>query len=321
MKDNKIKLLEEELNKYTSYDNFNIESKEPKHILKYHTGAIRCSTILKDGRFVTGSSDKSIIIYNKETFKPDLIIKENNNSIFYLLELSSGELASCSEDNIIKLYNINGNDYKVIQILSGHKERITRIKEFRNKKLVSCSLDKSIIFYSKDNNEYKQEYSIKTNGPNGPIIQTKDNEMCYHESFKSISYICFFDLNENKMINRISKISMPSYYSDCFLMISKDLLLITGTNKISIVNVNSYNLIRTIDVTGSSCIYTVCLLNKDIILTGDQKKRIIQWKIEDDNLKLISKKENSHDDMIFTLLKLGNGLILTGGRDKLIKIW
>ena len=71
-KDNKIKLLEEELNKYksinnidNSYDNFNIELKEkPLHKLNYHTRDINCSTVLKDGRFVTGSYDKSIIIHN-----------------------------------------------------------------------------------------------------------------------------------------------------------------------------------------------------------------------------------------------------------------
>ena len=187
--------------------------------------------------------------------------------------------------------------------------------------MVSCSFDKSIIFYNKENNEYKKEYSIKTNGPNGPIIQTKDNEICYHELDSTISHICFYDLKENKIIERISKISIPTYFSDCCLMISKDLLLITGINKISIINVNLYNLIRIVDASGSSCIYTACLLNKNILLTVGQKKGIIQWKIEDDNIKKISKKENAHEDKIYTLLKLESGLILSGSRDKLVKIW
>ena len=104
-------------------------------------------------------------------------------------------------------------------------------------------------------------------------------------------------------------------------MISKDLLLITGENEISIINVNSYNLIKTINVNGSREIYTTCMLNKDMILTGDENKRIIQWKIENDNLKLISKKENAHNNWIFTLLKLGNDLILSFSSDNSAKIW
>ena len=112
-KDNEIKLLKEELNKYKNknkdndiYNNFNIKNKEHKYILIYHTDLIRCSTVLKDGRFVTGSGDKSIIIYNNKTFVPDLIIKEHKSYVNCLIQLSSGELVSCSSDNSIKLYNI-----------------------------------------------------------------------------------------------------------------------------------------------------------------------------------------------------------------------
>ena len=104
-------------------------------------------------------------------------------------------------------------------------------------------------------------------------------------------------------------------------MISKDLLLITGENKISIVNVNTYNIINVIEASGSGCIFAACLLNKDIILTGDEKGRIIQWKIENDNLILISKKENAHNDRIYTLSKLDNGLFLSGSGDISVKIW
>ena len=104
-------------------------------------------------------------------------------------------------------------------------------------------------------------------------------------------------------------------------MISKDLLLITGFNQISIINVNSYNLIRTIRKDNSDWINVVCMLNKDIIITGDKNRRLIQWKIENDNLKLISQKENAHNSDIFTLAKLGNGLVLSGSKDCSIIIW
>ena len=133
--------------------------------------------------------------------------------------------------------------------------------------------------------------------------------------------ICFFDLLERKIINKINNISVTYYNVDSMLMISNDLLLITGENKISIINVNSYNLIKTINVDNSGWIYAVCMLNKDMILTGDENKRIIQWKIENDNLKLISIKENAHDNRIYTLSKLGNGLILSGSYDYSVKIW
>ena len=182
--ENKIKLLEEELNKYKimnkdiidNFINFIIRDKEPKKALKYHNGGILCSTVLKDGRFVTGSFDNSIIIYNNKTFKPDLMIKKHKDAITCLMQLNSGELVSCSEDKTIKIYNINKNEYKVMQTLKEHKNWVNKIIELKNKLLVSCSSDKSIIFYNKNNNEYKKDFSISTNGESGQIIQIKNNE-------------------------------------------------------------------------------------------------------------------------------------------------
>ena len=104
-------------------------------------------------------------------------------------------------------------------------------------------------------------------------------------------------------------------------MITKDLLLITGENKISIINVNNYKLLRIINVPGASCIGGVCMLNQNMLLTGDNAKIIRQWIIEDDNLILVSKKEKAHDLDIKVLLNLGNGHIASGSFDKTIKIW
>ena len=104
-------------------------------------------------------------------------------------------------------------------------------------------------------------------------------------------------------------------------MISKELLFISGENKISIININKYKLIKIIEVSNSSWIGGACMLNDNIILTGDDNGVIRQWKIEGDNLILISIKENAHNDIIFSIIKIGDGHIISGSRDKSIKIW
>jgi len=326
-KDEKIKSLVEKLQKYEkieettndTYNNFDIKLKEPIHKLKYHTSHIYCSIMLKDGRFATGSSDHSIIIYNNKTFKPDLTIKEHSGSVTCLTQLSSGILASCSYDKTIKLYNIKENKYQVIQTLNYHTNEVYKLIELNNNKLVSCSADASIIFYFKDNNEYTKDYQIKTNGPCSPIIQTKENELFYSEDTNKA--ICFFNLYERKLITRINNINKRYGRYDWFTMISKDLLMITGENKISIINVNSHSLVRIIDVPDSSWINVTCLLNEHQLLTVDNNKKIIQWRIEGDNLVLISKKENAHESSIGACLKIDNNHILTGDDGGFIKIW
>ena len=156
---------------------------------------------MNDGRLVSCSNDKSIIIYDKETYKPDLIIKEHRDTVRYITQLSSGILASCSNDESIKLFNIKENKYEVLQTLNDHNDLVNKIIELKNKTLVSCSFDNSIIFYIKDNIKYKKDYKISTNVECYNIIQTKDNEICYNE----YDTICFYGLLERKVKSSISK--------------------------------------------------------------------------------------------------------------------
>jgi WD40 repeat protein len=274
---------------------------------------------MNDGRLVSGSSDNSIIIYNKTTYQPDIIIKEHSSYVSCVTQLSSGVLASCSLDKTVKLFNIKGVEYEIIQTLNYHTNTIYKIVELKNKSLASCSDDSSILFYFKDNNEYQKDYKISTNGPCYSIIQTKDNEICYSEYTNST--ICFFDLLERKIKTSISNISIYHGTREWFIMISKDLLLIPGDSKISIVNVNHYNIARIIDVPGSSYITGVCMISQNILITGDYAEIIRQWRIEGDNLILISKKEKTHDHDINCMLNIGNGYIASGSSDYSIKIW
>ena len=303
-------------NNYNLYNDFNIELKESIHHLNYHTHYVYCST------FATCSLDHSIIIYNDKTFKPDITIKEHDSHVYCIIQLSCGLLASCSDDKTIKLYNINGNNYTVMQTLNDHTDTVFHIIELKNKKLVSCSSDETIKFYNiDDNNKYKFDYSINTNGFNGPVIQTKDNEICYQECMQKNDSICFYDLMEKKVIAKLDKIYIPSWIFNCMIMIKKDLLVVSGHDQLYIININSYEIIRTIDSPGSGCMVCNLLLNENMLLTGDNNGRLIQWKIENNNLQRISIKVKAHDGRVNTLLKIGNGLILTASDDKLVKIW
>ena len=331
MDEAQIKTLKNQLNVNTnnnninindcSYNNFDIKFKEPQCQLNYHKDAINCATLLKDGRFATGSLDKSIIIYNNKTFQPDITINIHNDGVSSIIQLSSGILASSSWDNTIKLFNINNNNYNVLQTLNYHQNYVYKVIELNNKKLVSCSDDKSIIFYFKNNNEYVLDYKISTNGLCWNIIQTKEDEICYLEYLQSndTKIICFFNLLERKLISKINNINYGGLNN--LTMMSKDLLVIGGKNELTIINVNNHNIIRKINVPNSGYISAICLLNENILLTGDENKRIIQWKINGDNLILTSKKELCHENWIYILIKIGNGLILSGDSNGVIKIW
>jgi len=193
----------------------------------------------------------------------------------------------------------------------------------KNKSLGSCSGDNSIIFYNKDNNnKYIQDYKITTNDTCFTVIQTKDNEICYSEYKYNDSSIYFYDLIQRKIKSK-KNINLNGIIFEGFIMISKELLLIPGKNKISIININEYEIIRIIDVPvpNSNSIICVCILNDNILFTGDENKVIREWKIEEDNLIFFSQKENAHNRAIITLINIGDGHIASGSDDNLIKIW
>ena len=137
---------------------------------------------------------------------------------------------------------------------------------------------------------------------------------------KVMKILFAFMISLKKKTNKtMSNITVTAFNS--LLMLTKELLLICRYNKITVMNVYTYNIVRSIDVPDSDWISSVIRFNKDQIVTADENKRIILWKIEGDNLRMITKNDKAHDGCIFSLTKLPNGTILTGGLDCSAKIW
>ena len=253
------------------------------------------------------------------TYQPDLVIKEHKDSVYCIAQLSSGILASCSKDKTIKLFNIKENDYEIIQTLKYHTKAVFKIIELKNNNLISCSDDSSLIIYSKQNKEYKKDFQISSNYRCSSVLQIKDNEICY-SVFNSDNTIYFFDLSERKIKATLTNITKCNNQREWLIMISKDLLLIPGEKELSIININEYKLIRKIKAFDSPWLCGVCRINNNMIVTGDDSK-IKQWKIEKDNIVLVSQKDNAHKGWINALLNFGNGYIVSGSDDNTIKIW
>ena len=301
------------------YDNYNIENKNPIHILQKHDGQVYWLCVLKDGRLASCSNDKKIIIYNKNTYNPDITIEsDSNNCISFITQLSSGLLVSCCDDQKIRFFEIKELEYQLIQTLKEHQNDVYYLIELKNKNLVSCSRDCSINFYKKDNILYKLYYKHQTKGGLNSVLQTKENEICYFDYINKTLY--FYDLIKKENKASISNIGINDGYKKSIILINKNLLIVPGTNEISIIDINQYKKVKSIEVPNAGDISSACILNRNMILTGDNSKTIRQWKIEGDNLIFISKKENALDSDKGALLNLKNGFIASG-YNKTIKIW
>ena len=130
-----------------------------------------------------------------------------------------------------------------------------------------------------------------------------------------------FSITKKKTKAFISNISKRNYTDEWFLIINKELMVIPGENILTIVNILTYKISKIIKVPESIWNLGICKINDNMILTGDRAKTLRQWKIEGNNLTLISKKENAHDGDINYLLNLKNGQIASGSDGGTIKIW
>ena len=105
---NTIKNLDKIITNNNIFDDFKIENKNPYHKITYHSDGVYCLYVLNDRRLVSCFKDTLIILYNKHTYQPDLIIIEHSDNICCIIQLSPRKLASCSDNKKIKIYNIKG---------------------------------------------------------------------------------------------------------------------------------------------------------------------------------------------------------------------
>ena len=67
-----------------------------------------------------------------------------------------------------------------------------------------------------------------------------------------------------------------------FQMIAKDLLLIVDFKDFYVINISKYNLVKKLNILyfASSNIFSSYILNKNILLTGDDRGKIMNGKLK-----------------------------------------
>lgn len=314
-------------NKITSKDtfNFNITEKEPIFKMDDLKSYYYTIYILQDGRIAAGGGLSLIIIYNKETFKSEMTIKEHSGYIMYLTQLKNGYLVSLGSDAYINIYNLlENNKYLVMQKIKSHQARIHKLREFDNDRFMTCSDDCTIKFFfkNKNKNEYLEDYTFKDDIYIVDILRTKEGEIAYSGyNDSNTSFVRFYDLKSRKKIDSSNVTLFYNGLSDFLYKLSEAYLLVGATNSILIFDVNQHRQIREIKQDNSSCFTSFVKIDENTLLSSDCNGKIRQWIIDDDNLILKSSKENAHGGQIRMIRKNKDGLIITCSDDTTIKVW
>ena len=97
------------------------------------------------------SNSDAVINYYKNyniiktiNIKETKTLTEHSDAVYSLLLLNDGRVASCSDDNTIRIYDPS-NDYHCDTVIKRHSNRISSICQVDDGTIVSCSRDGTII--------------------------------------------------------------------------------------------------------------------------------------------------------------------------------
>ena len=179
-------------------------------IIKCNQGWISSLKKLDDGRLAAADEYSNLIIYNKQTFNPDIIIENKLAGFEDFIQLKNKNIA-CSfySNKTIKIIKIKNNNYEDIQMIkNAHNRNITKLIELKNENLITFSSDGSFKIWKinrsfkiwKSNNNYKYEkiFEVKETNRLSDGLEIKDNEIILYTIYPQS--LVFYDLNLKKKL-------------------------------------------------------------------------------------------------------------------------
>lgn len=285
------------------------------HIHKtiYNDGEKNSMCFLRDGRLVSGGP-KKIVVYSKNNFHSDIVINNSGNA-YIVCGLSNGNLASGDrDDKLVRIYEIDGNQYKKIYTLRGHNDIINKIIELENGKLCSCSEDKTIKIWD-DKNYYNCIRTLTGNENNVRNIIEMNDYIISCGGGKDNS-ITIWNKSTYHSIKTLKDIYSRS--RSALSKLKKNKIILGGVDKLFILDILSFQY-KSFHDGRLGYIDSICVMKEDRILIGNDKGMISCY---DSLSNQIIFTEKAHDNNWITCIIEGeDNQIFSCSCDQTIKIY
>ena len=305
------------------FNDFKIENMNNIKTINNNKGYIYCLKTLNDGRLAAGDSESNLIIYNKQTFNPDIIINNNLGYLNNFTQLKNKNIACSFENNsTLKIIKIkNNNEYENIQIIkNAHNNYINKIIELKNENIITFSFDCSFKIWYLINNNYEKidEFCNKNELSDG--IEIKNNEIILYSLNNYPQSIVFYDLYKDKIIKTINNLNLYiSYVGERIIKLNNEEVVIAGNKKIYLIDIKNYIILH--EINSYNCNICILKLLNNLLLIGDEIGSISQYKIENKKLIKESSKNKSHKNKIYSITIINDMIISVGNNSNKIKIW
>jgi WD40 repeat protein len=267
-----------------------------------HKDYVWCLINLEDGKFASGSDDKCIKIWGyvpptkvedpstlTSNYKCLATVYGHGDSVYSLIYLGDGKIASGSEDKTVKIWDVknilNGysNNYKCLATLTGHTDTVYSLLYINNHKFISGSLDSSMKIW--ESSEIK---SVKEN-----VNFRCTTTLTGHTN----TVFCMLVLPDGKIVSG------------------------SGDKKIKIweqIEPDVYKCVITLNGHTKS-VWSLLLLNSARFASGSGDNTIKIWNVLE-NFNCVATL-CKHSNTVWSLLKLKDERFASGSADTFIKIW
>ena len=275
--------------------------------IKEHSSNVVSLYELNNKKIISGSYDKTIKLWNQNTFSCEQTIVEKN-IIKCILEFVPGMLLIGSDSENIHLWDIN-SPHDIIFEFKGHLLAINCLVKCDDNFFASASNDADIRIW----NYFKKECDKVLSGHDSNIfclIKLKNNKLCSGSADKTIK-IWNYIKNE-------CEITLTEH--NCWiksLLESDDENILSGGDDGNIKIWHNYKPIKVL-IGHNNSVKFLCKINKDYIASASFDNTIKIWNLNE--YRCVQTLE-SHLDKVIYLLYHSNGFLISCSNDKTIKIW
>jgi WD40 repeat protein len=287
-----------------------------KKVIKTHNDYIRALTNLNKDYIISSSSDKTLKVWNINTYSCIETLSEHKTAIQDVITLDNGIIASCTWDQI-KIWNTN-DDFKCINTISfeGYNSFVKLLK-LNNGDIVCPAYFGDITYLLIL--DHREDYSCIKATIQGHSNWIVSVENLSDDKFASGSEDCTINIWDSNDIYKCVK-TLDEHVGSVYALLfdGKDLLISGSFDKtIKMWNVsNDYECIYTIKAGNQIC--CLLLLPGGYFASGSWDEEIKIWDMGFYNCIKILK---GHDDGITSLVLLSENRIASSSFDNTIIIW
>lgn len=249
--------------------------------------------------------------------KPSKSFIGHKGSVYSVVQISDSQIASCSEDHTIKIWNIN--DCSCVTTLLNHRNSVTSLIQLKDGRLVSCSEDNTITIW-----ELETPACTTLSDNNGmtifSICEVMTNTLASSSNDKLIK---LWDLVNNKYIRSLIGHSDAVY--SLIKLSDGRMCSCSGDKTIKVWNMIKGECELTL-VGHEKPVYSLCEYLPGQIASCSGDCTIRKWNLNlresiIDNIMRVNISVIGHNGGINSITKIDEHRIASGGNDDIVKIW